>query len=75
VAVLVRNGRLNMRTLRQQMITVGELKGKLREEGVSDLSQVRIARLESDGQLSVFKKDGGKIKPPSKDDGPPGGQT
>ena len=74
-AVLVRNGRLNMRTLRQQMITVGELKGKLREEGVSDLSQVRIARLESDGQLSVFKKDGGKTKPPSKDDGPPGGQT
>lgn len=62
-----------MRTLRQQMITVEELKGKLREDGVEDLAQVRIARLESDGQLSVFKKDGGKTNPPPKDAGPPGG--
>ena len=55
--VLIRNGRLNRRALRREMITTDELRGKLREQGVADFSEVRVARLESDGTLSVFKKE------------------
>jgi uncharacterized membrane protein YcaP (DUF421 family) len=43
------------RTLRRELITTEELMSKLREKGVSDLSEVRIARLEPGGELSVFK--------------------
>lgn len=53
--VLVRHGRINRAALRRGMITVDELTAKLREQGVEDVGEVRIARLEADGQLSVFK--------------------
>ena len=51
---LVRHGRIMHRTLRRELITVEELMAKLREKGVSDLSRVRVARLEGDGELSVL---------------------
>jgi uncharacterized membrane protein YcaP (DUF421 family) len=54
--VLVKHGRLNRRALRREMISTDELLGKLREQGIERLDEVRIARLESDGQLSVFKQ-------------------
>jgi uncharacterized membrane protein YcaP (DUF421 family) len=38
------------------MITMEELEGKLREEGVERIEEVCAARLESDGRLSVLKK-------------------
>lgn len=53
--VLVRHGRPNRRALKREMITMDELEGTLREQGVEDLAEVRIARLESDGTLSIFK--------------------
>ncbi|SEK17134.1 MULTISPECIES: DUF421 domain-containing protein [unclassified Variovorax] len=53
--VLVRHGRANRRALKREMVTMEELEGKLREQGVEDIAEVRIARLESDGTLSVFK--------------------
>ena len=71
-AVLVRHAQLNQRALRREMISTDELMGKLRQQGVESLRQVRIARLEADGQLSVFRRDGGDVKPPSGHDGPPG---
>ncbi|MBJ2154356.1 DUF421 domain-containing protein [Variovorax sp. IB41] len=54
-APLVKHGRIVHRTLRRQLITVDELMSKLREKGVHDLSEVRLAMLESDGELSVRK--------------------
>lgn len=53
--ILVRHGRPMRRILRRQKITLEELAGKLREQGVERIEDVRVARLESDGQLSVFK--------------------
>ncbi|MBT2326512.1 DUF421 domain-containing protein [Variovorax paradoxus] len=55
--VLVRNGRPNKRVLAREMMTTDELIGKLREQGVESIRDVRIARLESDGTLSVFTRD------------------
>ncbi|MDM0000600.1 DUF421 domain-containing protein [Variovorax sp. J22P240] len=55
--VLVRHGRVVRKAMKREMITMEELEGKLREAGVEALSEVRIARLEGDGKLSVFKVD------------------
>ena len=55
--VLVRNGRPDQRMLAREMMTTDELIGKLREQGVESMREVRIARLESDGTLSVFTWD------------------
>lgn len=71
--VLVRHGRVNRRAMKREMITIDELEAKLREEGVESLSDVRMARLESDGKLSVFKKSGsGTAQENSAAGGPPG---
>jgi len=65
--MLVRHGRVNRKAMKREMITLEELKGKLREEGVESLAEVRIARLESDGKLSVQT-----VSPPKKAPRPPG---
>ena len=53
--LLVRHGRVLYPALRRRMITVEELKGKLRQQGIESLKQVRRAYLESDGAISVIK--------------------
>ncbi len=60
---LVRNGRILQRNLRREYITVDELRAKLREHGIEDLADVRAAFLESDGEVSVLSRRGGKVKP------------
>lgn len=50
---LIRNGRLMRANMRRELVTVDELIGKMREEGVADLGEVREAFLESDGEISV----------------------
>jgi uncharacterized membrane protein YcaP (DUF421 family) len=52
---LVRNGRILRRNLRREWMTVDELMGKLREQGIADLADVKVALMEADGQLSVLK--------------------
>lgn len=53
--VLVRHGRINRKAMKREMITMEELEGRLREEGVESIAEVCVARLETDGKLSVFK--------------------
>lgn len=58
--VLVRDGRMQHRNMRRELVTEHELYGKLREQGVDDLADVREVRMESDGQFSVItRSDGG----------------
>lgn len=52
---LVREGRINRRNLRRE--SEDELRGKLREHGISDLADVRAAYMESDGAVSVIRRD------------------
>ena len=54
--LLVENGRVLRRNLRQEYVTEDELKSKLREQGVEDLREVAKAYMESDGQVSVVKR-------------------
>jgi uncharacterized membrane protein YcaP (DUF421 family) len=54
---LVRDGRMNRRNMRREFITEEELRGQFRQQGVSDLADVKIACLEANGEISVVKKD------------------
>jgi len=55
--VLVRRGRLVRHSLRRELITVPELMALLREQGIAKLDEVEFARIESDGELSVIRRD------------------
>ena len=52
---LVKRGKLLRQNMRRELITEAELLGKLREQGVEDISKVKQANIESDGQISVVE--------------------
>jgi len=56
--VLVRHGRLVRRNLRREHLSDEELAGKLRQHGVERLEEVKIALMESDGEISVIRYPG-----------------
>ena len=53
---LVRNGRIQRRNLRREMISQDELMSNLRIHGIEDLRDIKIAFLEPDGEISVIKE-------------------
>jgi uncharacterized membrane protein YcaP (DUF421 family) len=55
---LVRDGRILHRNLRRELMTVEDLLGMLREQGIEDVGEVRAAYIESDGAVSVIKRRG-----------------
>lgn len=55
---LVKEGRMVRRNMKQELVTEEELMTQLREQGVEDLSKVKVARMESDGRISVVCYDG-----------------
>ncbi len=55
---LIRDGKVNKRHLRQELITHEELMSILREHGVESVEEVADARMEGDGQISVIQKKG-----------------
>jgi uncharacterized membrane protein YcaP (DUF421 family) len=60
---LVRNGKLMHRNLRHEMISRDELMAKLREHGLERLDQVKLATMESDGEISIIKNEGDAADP------------
>lgn len=57
--LLVRDGVMLRANMRRELITVDELKVKLREQGVTRLSEIEAAFMENDGEISLVRKDGG----------------
>ena len=53
--LIVKDGRLIKPAMRREMISEEELMGQLREQEIDDIAQVRAARVEGDGRLSVLK--------------------
>lgn len=53
---LVEGGRMLMRNLRREYISEDELWSKLRQAGIESLDQVKLAYMESDGQISVIRE-------------------
>jgi uncharacterized membrane protein YcaP (DUF421 family) len=53
--VLVRHGVAQRRNMRREYISMDELEEKMREQGIEDLADVKVAYLEGDGQISVIR--------------------
>lgn len=54
---LIKDGKLQKRNMRQEMITEEELLGQLRGQGVERIEDVKMSYMESDGHISVVEKD------------------
>lgn len=54
---LIRDGRVQHRNLRREFISEEELQAKLRTHGVQDYAEVQAAYMESDGSVSVIKRE------------------
>ena len=52
--ILIENGNILQNNLRKTSVTLDELTGHLREQGILDLETVQYAILETNGNLSVF---------------------
>lgn len=58
---LIRDGRILRRNMRREWVSMDELIGKLREKGISDVADVKLAVLEPSGELSVLENEGGRL--------------
>ena len=52
---LVRDGKLQRRNMRRELISEEELMGQMRQQGIDDIGQVKGAYMEVDGQISIIK--------------------
>ena len=57
---VIRDGKVLRKNLKREWVTFDELMGKLREKGVADVSKVKLAVLEGNGDLSVLEQEGGE---------------
>ena len=61
--LLVRDGRLLMRAIEEEGLEVEEVRAAVRSHGLTDVQEVRLAVLETDGSISVIPRD--RETPPS----------
>ena len=60
--LLVRDGRMQRRNMKREMITEEELISQLREHGVEDVAEVKLSYLEGDGRISVIERETARKK-------------
>lgn len=54
---VIKNGHVVEQAMRKEMLSMDELLSQLRQQQVESVQEVKLAKLEGDGQLSVIKKD------------------
>lgn len=54
--LLIKNGQIQRRNLRKEMVTLEELMAELRQQGIERVEEVEKSYLEGDGHISVVKK-------------------
>lgn len=67
--LLIKDGQMIFRNMRQEMITTDELNSQLRQQGVEHCSEVKRAYIEGDGRISIIRFDSGETgqnDPPAK---------
>jgi len=60
VVILIQHGSVVQSNLKREMITEDELESQLRQSGIDAIQDVKHARLEPDGHISVIPYPGGK---------------
>ncbi len=63
---LIRDGQVLRDNLRHELVTIAELKTKLREQGIERFSEVKTAFMESDGEISILRADDKETQKPAK---------
>ena len=54
---LIKEGEIQHDNMQRELVTEEELIGKLRRQGITDVKAVKEAHVESDGQISVVKRE------------------
>lgn len=54
---LVRDGQMLVANMRKELVTREELRSELRQQGIEDISEVRIAYIEPNGRISALTYD------------------
>lgn len=60
---LIRDGKVQRRNLRRELMTMDELDAVLRKNGIDDVAKVKFAAMESDGEISVIPLDDNDRQP------------
>jgi uncharacterized membrane protein YcaP (DUF421 family) len=55
---LVRDGKMLFRNMKRELISADELRSQARQQGIGDIAEVDVARLEPNGEISFVKKGG-----------------
>jgi uncharacterized membrane protein YcaP (DUF421 family) len=58
--VVVRDGQLERKGMRVERMNENDVRAELRLDGVDDIEEVRLATVETDGQVSVLRQDWAK---------------
>jgi uncharacterized membrane protein YcaP (DUF421 family) len=58
--LLIKDGKMIFKNMRQEMITTDELNSQLRQQGVDHCSKVKRAYIEGDGSISIIRNDDGE---------------
>lgn len=53
---LVVDGRILWRNLRREFISLEELRSQMREQGIEDFAQIKLAQMEGDGRISIITR-------------------
>lgn len=64
---IIKDGKLLRRNMRKELLTEDELIANLRQNGMDDVSEVRKACVESDGNISFIKYDENADNPKKKE--------
>lgn len=62
--LLIKDGRLMRRNMRQEFITEKELMSEVRAKGIDHVAQVKEASIEPDGTISLIPYEGRDVKEP-----------
>ena len=70
---VIRNGRLQYRNMKRDMLSEDELMAQLRAHGLDSPRDVVVAYVEGDGKLSILLRGGGRGKPADRSPAQQGG--
>lgn len=62
---LIRDGKMLRRNMREEFVTPDELYGHLRKQGIENVTDVKAAFMEGDGEISIIRKESDETNPPA----------
>lgn len=54
---IIKEGKLQLKNMRKELLTKDELQASMRENGIEDLSEIKLAHVESEGNISFITYD------------------